>query len=55
LHKKDNEKEFTKFPKRLISEFVIGGRLLEKLFLDRFKIVRFQEIFQIEVGIIPLN
>jgi hypothetical protein len=34
---------------------VTGGRFPEKLFPDRFKTVRFVEMFQIEGGIIPLN
>jgi hypothetical protein len=34
---------------------VTGGKLPEKLFPDRFKTVRFGEMFQIEGGIIPLN
>jgi hypothetical protein len=34
---------------------VTCGRLPEKLFPDRFKIVSLVEMFQIEGGIIPLN
>jgi hypothetical protein len=34
---------------------VACGKLPEKLFPDRFKTVRFVEMFQIEGGIIPLN
>jgi hypothetical protein len=34
---------------------VTFGRLPEKLFPERFKLVRFVEMFQIEGGIIPLN
>jgi hypothetical protein len=37
------------------NEFVTGGRLLEKLFPDKFKTTRLLEMFQIEVGITPSN
>jgi hypothetical protein len=54
LHKKRQWENTYKVSKRLC-EFVTFGRLPKKLFPDRFKTVRFGEMFQIEGGIIPLN
>ncbi len=54
LHKKRQWENTYKVSKTLCG-FVTFGKLPEKLFPDRFKTVRFGEMFQIEGGIIPLN